>query len=86
MVKKTFYVVQPYVVGRRGALTAGPAREARSAAEAERIAQRLASVGSGAIAFSREVDPDSDDAEAPVLIASYGQVPDEVRDGGMEAG
>lgn len=82
MTRKTFYVVQPYVLGKRGALKAGQAREARNAADAERLAQRLAVMGAGAIAFSREVDPDSDDAEPPVLIASYGRVPDEAMEMG----
>ncbi|MFG1454549.1 hypothetical protein V5F44_20200 [Xanthobacter sp. V2C-8] len=77
MPKKTFYVVQPYVLGKRGALRAGQAREARSAADAERMAERMAAMAAGAVAFSREVDPESDDAEPPVLIASYGRVPDE---------
>ncbi|MDQ0505983.1 hypothetical protein QOZ94_002787 [Xanthobacter agilis] len=82
MATKTFYVVQPYVLGKRGALKAGQAREARSAADAERLAQRLSATGAGAIAFSREVDPESDDAEPPILIASYGRVPE----GAFEAG
>ncbi len=82
MAKKTFYVVQPFKQGRRGALVACQAREARNAADAERIAQRMAAMGAGAVAFSREVDPDSDDAEPPVLIASYGRVPDGVLEAG----
>ncbi|WP_281418555.1 hypothetical protein [Ancylobacter oerskovii] len=32
----------------------------------------------GATAFSRDVDPESDDADEPVLIASFGQVPEGV--------
>ncbi|WP_454917339.1 hypothetical protein [Xanthobacter sediminis] len=77
MAKKTFYVVQPYKQGRRGVLVACQAREARNAADAQRIAERMAAMAAGAVAFSREVDPDSDDADPPVLIASYGRVPDE---------
>ncbi|MFG1277212.1 hypothetical protein V5F34_08775 [Xanthobacter autotrophicus] len=76
MAKKTFYVVQPFELGKRGALKAGAAVEARTAADAERIARRMAIVNAGAIAFSRDVDPESDDADPPVLIASFGQVPD----------
>ena len=82
MAKKTFYVVQPFTAGRRGALKAGQAREARSAADAERMAERLAAMAAGAVAFSREVDPEFGDADPPVLIASFGQVPDGVMDAG----
>ena len=32
----------------------------------------------GAIAFSKDVDPEGDDADEPVLIASFGQVPEGV--------
>lgn len=77
MAKTVFFVVQPFVMGRRGALVAGSAREARNAAEAERIAQRMAGMTAGAIAFSRAVDPDSDDAGPPALIATFGRVPEE---------
>lgn len=77
MAKKTFYVVQPFELGKHGALKAGAAMEVRTAADAERVARRMAIVKAGAVAFSREVDPDSDDADPPVLIASFGQVPDE---------
>lgn len=80
MAKKTFYVVQPFTSGRRGALVAGQAREARSAADAERIAERLAGMAAGVIAFSRDVDPEFGDADPPVLIASFGQIPDGVMD------
>ncbi len=82
MATKTFYVVQPYVLGKRGALLAGPAVEARSAEDAQRRAERMAASKAGAIAFSREVDVESGDGEPPALIASYGRVPDGV----MEAG
>ncbi|MDI4663016.1 hypothetical protein K9U40_01490 [Xanthobacter autotrophicus] len=77
MAKKTFYVVQPFELGKRGALKAAPAMEVRTSADAERIARRLAIVKAGAVAFSRDVDPESDDADPPVLIARFGQVPDE---------
>ena len=32
----------------------------------------------GAIAFSKDLGPESDDADEPVLIASFGQVPEGV--------
>lgn len=76
MAKKTFYVVQPFFAGKRGALKAGLPMEVRNAADAERIALRMSLVKLGAIAFSTDVEPESGDAEPPVLIASFGQVPD----------
>ncbi|TCK28154.1 hypothetical protein EV667_2151 [Ancylobacter aquaticus] len=80
MTKKTFYVVQPFVAGKRGAIKAGIPMEVRNAADAERIAQRMSLVQIGAIAFSADVEPESGDADPPVLIARFGQVPDGVLD------
>ncbi|MDF2809354.1 MAG: hypothetical protein K0S56_385 [Microvirga sp.] len=76
MTKKTFYVVQPFEAGKRGRIKAGIPMEVRSAEDAERVAKRLSLVKAGAIAFSTEVEPESGDAEPPVLIASYGEVPE----------
>ena len=76
MAKKTFFVVQPYELGKRGALKAGVPMEVRTAGDAVRVAKRMALVKSGVVAFSREVDPETDDTEDPVIIASFGAVPD----------
>ncbi|MDR6953821.1 hypothetical protein J2X65_003184 [Ancylobacter sp. 3268] len=76
MSKKTFYVVQPFETGKRGAIKAGIPMEVRSAEDAERVARRLSLVKLGAVAFSREVDHESDDADEPILIASFGKVPE----------
>ncbi|MCB4771448.1 hypothetical protein LGR54_22820 [Ancylobacter sp. Lp-2] len=78
MPKKTFYVVQPFEAGKRGAIKAGIPMEVRSAADAERVARRMSMVKLGAIAFSTDVEPESGDADPPVLIATFGQVPDSV--------
>ncbi len=81
MAKKIFYVVQPYDAAKRGnGLKAGTAMEVATEAEARRKAERLAQSRAGAIAFSRAVDPDSDDAEPPVLLASFGRVPEDLFD------
>ena len=77
MAKKTFYVVQPYELGKRGALKAGVPLEVRTADDAMRIARRMALVKAGAVAFSRVVDSEFEDAEEPVLIASVGGVPED---------
>ncbi|MFD2030791.1 hypothetical protein ACFSKM_11865 [Ancylobacter dichloromethanicus] len=42
------------------------------------IAERMSLVKLGAIAFSTDVEPESGDADPPVLIATFGQVPDGV--------
>ncbi|MGU3495903.1 hypothetical protein ACLBXM_17825 [Xanthobacteraceae bacterium A53D] len=78
MAKQVFYVVQPYDPAKRGGgLKAGQPMEASSEADARRKAERMARVRAGAIAFSKQVDPDSDDADPAVFIASFGRVPDE---------
>lgn len=78
MIKKTFYVVQPFEAGKRGRVKAGVPMEVRSAADAERVAKRMSLVKLGAIAFSTDVEPESGDADPPVLIASFGAVPEGV--------
>jgi hypothetical protein len=82
MTKKTFYVVQPFETGKRGRIKAGIPMEARSAEDADRKAKRFSLVKAGAIAFSTEVETESGDAEPPVLIASYGEVPEGVLEAG----
>ncbi|GAB4073418.1 hypothetical protein GCM10028812_53760 [Ancylobacter sonchi] len=78
MSKKTFYVVQPFEVGRRGAIRVGTPIEARSAIDAERIARRMSLSKVAVIAFSNEVDLDSGDSDLPIIIVSFGQVPEGV--------
>ncbi|GLI23454.1 hypothetical protein GGQ86_003010 [Xanthobacter flavus] len=76
MAKKTFYVVQPYELGKRGVLKAGVPMEVRTADDAMRVAKRMALVKAGAVAFSRAVDPETEDADEAVLIGSFGAVPE----------
>lgn len=78
MSKKTFFVVQPFEKHKGKKLKAGVPIEVRTAEEADRKAQRLSLSKAGAVAFSMEVEPESGDAEAPVLIGSYGEVPEGV--------
>lgn len=77
MAKKTLYVVQPYELGKRGALKAGVPLEVRTADDAMRVAERMALVKAGAVAFSRAVDAESEDADEPELIGRFGTTPDE---------
>jgi len=80
MTKKTFYVVQPFEAGKRGKVKAGTPMEVRNASDAERVAKRMSLVKLGAIAFSTEVETESGDAEPPVMIATFGAVPEGVLD------
>ncbi|MCS0496325.1 hypothetical protein NVS89_14565 [Ancylobacter sp. MQZ15Z-1] len=78
MTKKTYFVVQPFEAGKRGAIKAGIPMEVRSAEDAERVAKRLSLVKAGAIAFATDVEQESGEADPPVLIASFGEVPEAV--------
>ena len=73
----TYFVVQGFQRGRRGAFIADQPREARDEMHAKRMAQRLASACDGVIAFSRSGDPTTGDFEDAVIIAKIGEPPDE---------
>lgn len=77
---KTYFVVQAFVVGRKGALIADMPREARDEAQAIRLAERLASNRAGVIAFSRTGDPTTGDYDDAVVLARHGRVPAELVD------
>lgn len=74
------FVVQPFKVGRRNALVADMPREARSEEDAQRLAQRLATVREGVVAFYRDGDVSTGDYEDPVVIAKHGRLPAEIED------
>ncbi|GAB3644443.1 hypothetical protein KHC28_23940 [Ancylobacter sonchi] len=76
MNKKTFYVVQAYETGKRGVTSVGIPIEARTSEDATRIAKRLSIIRLGAIAFSRDSGSDENSLSKPVIIASFGQVPE----------
>ncbi|MCB4769610.1 hypothetical protein LGR54_13410 [Ancylobacter sp. Lp-2] len=78
MNKKTFYVVQAYETGRRGVISVGIPIEARTSEDAARIAKRLSIIRLGAIAFSRDTGSDEKGLGKPVIIASFGRVPETV--------
>src|SRR5689334_17396272 len=52
----TYFVVQAFAPARRGRVVPGEAREARSAAEAVHLAERLGAAA-GAVALARTCDP-----------------------------
>jgi hypothetical protein len=70
----TYYVVVPFDRDEAGDLIAGEAKEAPSAASAERQAQSAARVRSGAVAFSRTGDPSIGEFQDAVILAQFGEV------------
>ena len=71
----TYYVVLPFVRDSEGELIAEEAMEAPSSFAAQRRALGLIGAKVGAIAFSREGDPQLGDFEDAVILGSYGDVP-----------
>ncbi|MDR6955787.1 hypothetical protein J2X65_005170 [Ancylobacter sp. 3268] len=78
MNKKTFYVVQAYETGKRGVISVGTPIEARTSEDATRIAKRLSIIRLGAVAFSRDTGSDEKSLGKPIIIASFGRVPEAV--------
>jgi len=81
----TYFVVQPYIVGRRGRFAPLDAQEAASAEAAHRLAERLAALHGGAIAFSRCGDPDLGDYDDAKVLLVCGQVPRDTLDAARAA-
>lgn len=77
MSKITYFVVQPFEVSKRGRAVPATPIQAQSAAQAMRMAERLAAKG-GAVAFSRTGDPETGDFDDAVVLASIGEVPIEL--------
>lgn len=77
MARKLVFGVRLYEQGRRGALRPGRMVAAPSAAHAERLAMRMALRGAGAIALAREIDEEHDAVGEPVILATFGAVPDD---------
>lgn len=78
MAYKQHFFVQFYELNRRGKLVPGQSCECDDADHARRRAQNATVKVRGAVAFSQMINSDSGDAEEPVLIAAFGQVPKEV--------
>ncbi|KQZ82044.1 hypothetical protein ASD64_09105 [Mesorhizobium sp. Root157] len=71
----TYFVVQSFDRTRLGFLVPDIPVQAQDRAHALRLADRLAGMKSGVIAFSRTGDPSIGEFEDAVVIASYGEVP-----------
>jgi hypothetical protein len=78
MAKVTYFVAQPFELSKRGRFTPGAAQPARSADQAVRTAERLAKTKGGAVAFSRSGDPEFGEFDDAVILARYGEVPDDL--------
>jgi hypothetical protein len=74
------YVVQSFIVGKRGQLQADSPIQANSTSHARNLAQRLAVRKALVVAFQREGDPKTGEWEDAKLIDALGAVPDEVRE------
>jgi hypothetical protein len=72
----TYFVVQSFQKGKKGGVLADTPVEARSAEAAVRMAERLASVTLGVVAFSRSGDPVSGEFADAVILAHHGHVPE----------
>jgi hypothetical protein len=73
---KTFYVVQPFSKGKRGALKADLPIQVSSEGSAIRRAESLAETKVGVLAFSQSGDPEMGDFDEPVVLARHGEVPE----------
>lgn len=76
----TYFVVQPFKTGKRGALIADTPVQATSIDHATRMAERMASSKAGVVAFSRAGDPATGEYEDAQILAVFGSVPSEVEE------
>ncbi len=72
---KTFYVVQPFIKGKRGGLKAEQPIQASSEEAAIRRGERLAESKAGVLVFAQSGDPEMGDFDEPVFLARLGEVP-----------
>lgn len=72
---KTFYVVQPFIKGKRGGLKAEPAIQSPSESAAILRGERIADSKAGVLVFSITGDPEMGDFDEPVFLARHGEVP-----------
>lgn len=72
----THYVVQGYRKGARGKLRPDEPRIARDLNHCQVLAERVAQSRDAVIAFSRTGDIDTGDFDDPVIIATFGDVPE----------
>lgn len=74
----TYYVVQPYILGKKGMLIADRPRQATDLNHCKILAERASHSAECVVAFSRKGEPEFGDWEDAVIVAQYGAVPDEI--------
>jgi len=74
----TYYVVVPYGRNQEGGLVAGEGQQAPTEAAALSKAEGLSTQHVGVVAFSREANMSTGEFEPAVVIARYGETPEEV--------
>jgi hypothetical protein len=74
----TYFVVLPFFRTADGELLADESIEVQSAGSARRQAERVARAKGGAVAFSRTGDPTTGEYQPAVILARFGEVPDEL--------
>lgn len=76
MARETLHIVQAYITGRSGALTAENPVGCKSAEEARRKAERLAPNRAGVVAYSITADEEAGDYDdTPEIHFRAGQLP-----------
>lgn len=76
----TYFVVQSYSAGRKGAIIADLPVQASTRDHALRIASRLALSKQAVVAFSRTGDPKAGDWDPAVILVTHGHLPEEVEE------
>lgn len=77
MAQVTYFVVQTFQAGSKGALIPDAPMMLQSADAALRRAQHVASSRAGVVAFSRAGDPSTGEFDDAEVIYAYGQIPAE---------
>lgn len=76
MARSTIYCVQTFEQ-KGGKLVQAGLRQLKAKSEAERIGANSADKFAGVLVYSVDADPEFNDWGDPVMIARYGQAPDE---------
>jgi hypothetical protein len=76
----TYFVVQSFIVGRKGSVAADPPLQVPTLAQAARTAERLSFCKSAVIAFSRTGDPATGEYEPAMIICRFGDIPEDIAD------
>jgi hypothetical protein len=76
MSSMTYYIAISYSRLEDGTLVAGEAREVHTSMDAVALARHLAAEKVGAVAFSRTGDPATTGATNALVIATFGEVPE----------